>query len=385
MKTICSSRRHQYLAMASTFLVLLALTAGIVGCGPTQYTLTISSTEGGTVTTPGEGTFTYEAGTVVNLLVTADAGYGFGQWTTYGNTPNLADEGDATTTITMNDDYTIRADFGLEIWDWYELDAVSNNLSGIYVLMNDLDSSTLGYEELASPTANEGKGWKPIGATLSTRFSGTLYGKGYEIRNLFINRLDEEYVGLFGGIRSSALIFDIGVVNAKVTGKDNVGGLVGINQGYVFDSYSTSNVTGTGGGIGGLVGQNGGTIINSYATGSIGGNTTVGGLVGQNGGTIINSYSTSSVTGNYYIGGLVGYIFPGGSVNDSFWDTETSGQTTSDGGTGKTTAEMKDIATFSGATWDIIAVGGPGERNPSYIWNIVDDETYPFLSWEPVS
>ena len=53
------------------------------------------------------------------------------------------------------------------------------------------------------------------------------------------------------------------------------------------------------------------------------------------------------------------------------------------GGTGKTTAEMQDIATFSGATWDIVAVDNPGTRNPSYIWNIVDTETYPFLSWEP--
>jgi len=62
---------------------------------------------------------------------------------------------------------------------------------------------------------------------------------------------------------------------------------------------------------------------------------------------------------------------------------ETSEQTTSDGGTGKTTAEMQDISTFLGATWDIIAVTNPSIRNPSYIWNIVDDETYPFLSWEP--
>jgi len=43
---------------------------------------------------------------------------------------------------------------------------------------------------------------------------------------------------------------------------------------------------------------------------------------------------------------------------------------------------MKNIDTFSGAGWNIIIVGGPGERNPAYIWNIVDDETYPFLSWQ---
>jgi hypothetical protein len=55
------------------------------------------------------------------------------------------------------------------------------------------------------------------------------------------------------------------------------------------------------------------------------------------------------------------------------------------GGIGRNTTEMQDITTFSSAGWDIIAVANPSTRNPSYIWNIVDDETYPFLSWEPVS
>jgi len=69
-----------------------------------------------------------------------------------------------------------------------------------------------------------------------------------------------------------------------------------------------------------------------------------------------------------------------GTVSDSFWDTKTSGQATSAGGTGKTTAEMQDIATFS--AWDIITVTS-GQTNPAYTWNIVDGGTYPFLSWEP--
>jgi len=89
------------------------------------------------------------------------------------------------------------------------------------------------------------------------------------------------------------------------------------------------------------------------------------------------------VTGDTDVGGLVGYS-SGGTATNSFWDTETSGQATSAGGTDKTTAEMQDIATFSAATWDIVAVGGPGERNPEYIWNIVGNVTYPFLSWQPV-
>jgi hypothetical protein len=72
-------------------------------------------------------------------------------------------------------------------------------------------------------------------------------------------------------------------------------------------------------------------------------------------------------------------------ITYSFWDTETSGQASSSGGTGKTTAEMQDIITFLEATWLIVAVASPDIRNPSYIWNIVDGVTYPFLSWQAVS
>jgi hypothetical protein len=45
-----------------------------------------------------------------------------------------------------------------------------------------------------------------------------------------------------------------------------------------------------------------------------------------------------------------------GTVGNSFWDKETSGMDMSEGGTGKTTAQMKDIATFSGAGWEIAKV-----------------------------
>jgi len=71
-----------------------------------------------------------------------------------------------------------------------------------------------------------------------------------------------------------------------------------------------------------------------------------------------------------------------GTVNDSLWDIQTSGQTASNGGTGKTTTEMKNIATFTGAGWNIVAVAHPDITDPSHIWNIVDGQTYPFLSWQ---
>jgi hypothetical protein len=163
-----------------------------------------------------------------------------------------------------------------------------------------------------------------------------------------------------------------------------VGGLMGANYGDVSDCYSTGAVTGSSD-AGGLVGFNGeeGTLSNCHASGSVTGGSNVGGLIGENAnGFVGNSYSTGSVTGSSDVGGLVGFSDGQYNVTNSFWDTQTSGQATSDGGTGKTTAQMKNIATFSGAGWNIIAVGGSGERNPIYIWNIVDDITYPFLSWQ---
>jgi len=92
----------------SIILAAVALILSMVGCGG-PYDLTIASTHGGSVTTPGEGTFTYDEGTVVNLVATPDAGSQFVRWA--GDVKNIANVGDPTTTITMNGDYSITAYF----------------------------------------------------------------------------------------------------------------------------------------------------------------------------------------------------------------------------------------------------------------------------------
>jgi len=75
----------------------------------TVYDLSISSTGGGSVTTPGEGTFTYDQGAVVSLMATRATGYRFVGWA--GDVNTVADVDAAATTITMNGDYTITARF----------------------------------------------------------------------------------------------------------------------------------------------------------------------------------------------------------------------------------------------------------------------------------
>jgi len=112
MKIIFSSRKHHYLAIVSTFLITVAVIAGIVGCEPVlaqQYDLTIASTAGGSVTTPGEGVFSCDLCVVVILEATPSSGYQFVNWT--GDVGTIADVNDASTTINLNGDYSITANF----------------------------------------------------------------------------------------------------------------------------------------------------------------------------------------------------------------------------------------------------------------------------------
>jgi hypothetical protein len=117
MKIILSSRRHHYLARVGIFLVTAALIAGMVGCAggdgdgaPPYYELTIDSTAGGSVTTPGEGTSTYDPGEEADLVAEAEEGYRFVEWT--GDVASIGNVDAAITYIIMNADHSITADFG---------------------------------------------------------------------------------------------------------------------------------------------------------------------------------------------------------------------------------------------------------------------------------
>jgi uncharacterized repeat protein (TIGR02543 family) len=85
------------------------ITANFEEIPPIQYILTVFSSEGGKVTTPGEGIFNYDEGIDVDLVAVADEGYQFIEWT--GDVDDIANVDNATTTITMNNDSTISAKF----------------------------------------------------------------------------------------------------------------------------------------------------------------------------------------------------------------------------------------------------------------------------------
>ncbi|MDS1314011.1 GLUG motif-containing protein [Aliarcobacter butzleri] len=291
------------------------------------------------------------------------------------------------------------------ITNWTQLQNINNSniLTKNYYfnLLNDLSNQTSDYTNLASSTANGGLGWDSIGYNSSNAFNGVFDGKGFTISDLYINRPNQDYIGLFGITNSG--IKNLGLVDVDITGKHQVGGLVGYYSygGTIENSYFTGTVTGDTN-IGGLVGFNGGgTIINSYFSGNVTGSSQVGGLSGlHQGGTIENSYAIGEVRGNDYVGGLVGRHYLGtvknsyasglvsgnsniggligysdnGTIQNSFYDKTKNPNFDNALGTGKTTQEMSYGGTFKNASWDIIADSSVTSFTPIRKWDSVNNK-----------
>jgi len=419
----------------------------------------------------------------------------------------------------------------IEIHDWHDLDEVREGLDQNYVLVNDLDNSTNGYEETvlentiredtieidAGPrktwdakdsfdihypseyilnitivdeedyiyyfnyNPDEGiitlledtnerridviyelddytEGWKPIGGNIEdgelkpiegtqnleehtfegffNAFVGSFNGNGHEIRDLYINRSFNENIGLFEDIGMDGEIFDIGIVNAEVNGRENVGGLVGNNNGLVKNSYTTGEISGDKsvggvvgrnlgsindsyansdisgyrtlgglagvnqglisnsfssanvvsyevelGSIGGLVGTNPGTIRNSYSTGDVIGTTWVGGIAGSNSGTIENTNSTGDVSGDERVGGLVGMNSGGSLVSNSYADGNVMGNERVGGLTGENRGRVNYSHATGEVTGDIRVAGLIGNNyygtlSNSYTTSNVNGNSY---------
>lgn len=336
------------------------------------------------------------------------------------------------------------------IHDVDDLQAVKDHLDAYYELANNIDAS-------ATSDWNDGAGFIPIGVRYNG-FTGHFDGKGYTISDLFINRPTSGEIGLFGETEG-AIVQNVDLVDADITGDDDVGGLIGhaddttitdcsasgvfegdnLVGGLVgwFDNsimsrcHSSGTVTSTGAGsadlggltgyasgeisycystatvnairnnVGGLIGYVGENVVinRCFATGNVTASTRVGGLIGYtSGATVSNCYATGKVTSStpdeagglicsvlgvsdiidncYSTGEVIGEYTGGliysnsGTVTNCFWDKQTSGLDTSDGGTGKTTAEMKTKSTFTDADWDF-----------ETIWNICSsvNADYPCL------
>ena len=233
-----------------------------------------------------------------------------------------------------------------------DLDNIRNDLSGKYILMNDIDLSSY-------------SSWKPIGDEVNN-FTGEFNGNGHVIENLKISNSTEDLVGLFG--ISTGIIKNLGLENVDISGigNDSGAGAIASVASYIDNCYAQGIVEGVaaGGVVAGLMdvttNKTGGKITNSYFVGSVSGSSYVGGLVGLSGGEILtagkiencfsegsvyggmtggilgcslgytniyNSNSKSDVTSkgpNGIAGGLVGYLF--GKIENSFSTGSVTGK-----------------------------------------------------------
>jgi len=168
---------------------------------------------------------------------------------------------------------------------------------------------------------------------------------------------------------------------ADVYGEEQVGGLVGqsLSNTQLFYCTNTGAVFGEDE-VGGLVGWNGAQVSHCYSQARVFGEEDVGGLVGKNSGPLFRCYSTGAVTGTSdqampgqtTIGGLVGGRDRGNSSDtvSCFWDTETSGQSSSNGGKGLSTAQMQDLNTYLNAGWDFV---GESDNGLCEFWLITEN------------
>ncbi|MDD3715632.1 MAG: FlgD immunoglobulin-like domain containing protein [Candidatus Marinimicrobia bacterium] len=264
-----------------------------------------------------------------------------------------------------------------------------SSLENLYWIASDPGRWSLHYIQTAdidaSETANwddgdggDPEGWSPIG-NWTTKFSGSYRGEGHLIENLYLNRPNSSYLGLFGALQS-AIIRDLGVKNVRFTGEYEIGGLAGYaSSSSISSSYSTGDILGATN-LGGLISDavSSTTISDCYSKVSVSqqpnqGGGFVGGLLAYTlNAALSNCYSMGRITAHYTTnaGGLLGY---GGStsVENSFWDTQTTGYAVSAGGQGKTSAEMKITGTY--INWDFSDIWG---MSASF------NEGYPFLLWE---
>jgi len=191
------------------------------------------------------------------------------------------------------------------IYTAQDLANVNKNLSGKYILMNDIDLSSW-------------DNWKPLGSR-NNLFSGVFDGNYYAIKNMKIVSGEDCWAGLFSAIEG-AEIKNTGLIGTKINYKPNdpdsqaiVGGISGgAFNSTIMNCYNTGNISassriqkdifdGDGTFAGGIVGWNyETTIANCYNTGSI--NALVSGIYGSRSGGIVASDNESVIRNCYNTG-----------------------------------------------------------------------------------
>lgn len=218
----------------------------------------------------------------------------------------------------------------IEISTAEELYDIRDNLTGKYVLVNDIDLSAYG------KNYNAGKGWVAIG-TASRPFEGKIDGNGYKITNLYINTTSIQYAGLFGYV-SDATIENLYLENVDITMSRSgmLGPICGIaaHSTMVVSCAASGTVKSNASNtiIGGLVGENYAYVENSYSTCNVYAkgisDARAGGLIGRNWNQVTNCYCLGRVTaeGEFsYAGSFIGVASSASTFSDCYYSTDLSG------------------------------------------------------------
>ena len=261
-----------------------------------------------------------------------------------------------------------------------------------YELGTDLEFDTDGSGSVDSGDTfyDGGKGWQPIG-TAASPYNTEFEGGGHTIFDLLVRRSDTADLGLFGALGSGASVRSLGLVDAAVTGRrtaaSGVGAVAGRNAGDIAAVYVSGAVAGAANdSVGSIAGRNAGTIKASHSSATVTGGASgdAGGLVGYNaGGTLEATYALGAVSGGSAgsRGGLAGRNSATGTVSNSWWNTATTGQTSSAGSAataGKTATALQEPVGYTGiyAGWNLDIDDATGADAP---WDFGRDSEYPAL------
>jgi len=237
--------------------------------------------------------------------------------------------------------------------------------------------------DLSSYLMGKSKGWEPIGTTANP-FTGYFSGYGVSIKGLWIDRPEENNVGLFG-VNEGTLNHVRATVYAKgIKGKSNIGGLVGLNKGTVINSgverdamneatVGHANATY----VGGLIGRSYGSVINCQAAVRVTGAEEVGGAIGfissdENEILVFNTISSGVVTGTLFqknIGAFIGRIYAPSAftLTDCYYNA-------------KDNSALMAIKAINGISGNIDEVNEIPEKGDSYYYfaNLLSKHAYEY-------
>jgi len=304
--------------------------------GPTNYLVTFNS-NGGTPVTSQNIT---SGGLVTPPSNPTKSGFVFGGWYKEPalTTPWIFATDTVTAAITLYAKWT--APFGggdgTSLNPYIIATAVHlNNIRPPHLAPGIYFSQTANIDLLSYASYDGGKGWLPIGSSVSS-FDGNYNGNGYKISNLTINRTSESNIGLFGNT-NGATIKNVTLENVNVTGSSQVGSLIGIannsNTGKYIDNCRvlSGNVTSLGNDAGGLIGQSFSSEISKSFVNAIvsGAANNAGGLVAYlTGGKISESFTNGEVkftADAWYLGGLVGLVTTSADIRNCYSTSKVTG------------------------------------------------------------